>query len=185
MKLILASKSPRRKKILQKLYTEFSIYTPLVSEICLQNSPEKTARQNAMLKIRATIAKYPDYNIIAADTVISFDDKVIGKPKNYDEAYKLLESFSGKKQQVITAVAIHTPINNIIIDICKTNVFFKNLSHEDIVKYHSLVSPTDKAGGYNIAEHANLIIENIDGSKTNVMGLPIEIICKRLKNDNY
>ncbi|MDA3797782.1 MAG: Maf family protein [Kiritimatiellae bacterium] len=185
MKLILASESPRREKLLKELCTKFCIYNPMVEEVCLPNSPEKTARQNAILKVKATIKKYPSCHIIAADTVISFHGKVIGKPNNSDEAYKILERFSGRKHQVITAVAIYSPINqSTTIDVCKTNVFFKHLSHEEIAEYHKLVSPIDKAGGYNIDEHANLIIKKIDGSKTNVMGLPIDIICKRLKNVN-
>jgi septum formation protein len=184
MNLILASKSPRREKILSSIFTEFTIYNPEVEEECINDSPEDTVKTNALLKAKVTAEKFSDSYIIAADTIISFEGKIIGKPVNIDEAYKILLGFSGKKHEVITAVAFYKPVDKTIkLDICKTDVYFKKLSDKDITRYHKLVSPLDKAGGYNIDEHIDIIIEKIDGSKTNVMGLPIEVI-RKIKNDN-
>jgi len=184
MRIILASKSPRREKILSNIFSEITIYNPNIEEVCIDSNPEKTAQTNALLKAEIAISRFPNEHILAADTVISFKNKIIGKPTNFDHAYKIFRDLSGNKHEVITATAFYEPFKKrTSIDICRTSVYFKLLFDKDIKEYIALVSPLDKAGGYNIDEHADLIIEKIEGSKTNVMGLPIELI-RKIKNDN-
>ncbi len=185
MKMILASKSPRREKILSNIFSEITIYNSDIEEVCIESNPKKTAQTNALLKVEVAISRFPNEYILAADTVISFENRIIGKPKNFEHAYNIFKDLSGKKHEVITAVAFYEPFKKKKdIDMCRTNVYFKSLSDNDIRKYQKLVSPLDKAGGYNIDEHADLIIEKIDGSKTNVMGLPIEVV-RKIKDDNF
>jgi len=184
MRIILASKSPRREKILSNIFSEITIYNPDIEEICIDSNPEKTAQTNALLKAEIAISRFPNEYILAADTVISFENRIIGKPTNFDHAYKIFKNLSGNKHEVITATVFYEPFKKkTSIDICRTSVYFKSLSDQDIKEYLALVSPLDKAGGYNIDEHANLIMEKIEGSKTNVMGLPIEVV-RKIKDEN-
>jgi len=179
-KLILASASLRRSKILKELGLTFEVIIPDVDEVHWNDDPVGTVEENAKRKCNCISQQYPDMIVIAADTVVVFDGKCLGKPKTIQEAREMLGLFSGKSQTVYSGIAIATPQESLDLYLEKSEVHFRKISDTVIDQYFSLVDPLDKAGGYDIDQHSDLIISGYDGSWTNIMGLPKEIIEKIL-----
>ena len=180
--LILASASPRRKKILTEMGLNFQVLIPDVEEILYLNDPTSTAKENAILKHIWCRDQYPNNAIITADTVLDFNGRCIGKPSSIEEAHSFLRMLSGKTHVVITGVALSTPEKKTTVQAISSTVTFKELDDDFIKWYFTRLDPTDRAGAYDIDEHGNLLIESLSGSKTNVMGLPKETI-KQWLND--
>lgn len=181
--IVLASSSPRRQKILTDNNISFEIIKPEVEEVVL-GSAKETVLENSKRKAEQVFSYNQDKVIIASDTVVSLDDKILGKPENLEEAFKMLKMLSGKAHEVLTAVSIRSKNNK--CDFYETSrVFFKALTTKEIENYFSLCNPLDKAGSYNIDEHGELIIEKIEGSYENIMGLPIGELKKKLKKINF
>lgn len=181
--IILASSSPRRQKILSEAGLKFSTISPDVEEMVLDSASE-TVLHNAKIKSEWVFQKNKDSLIIASDTVVSLDDKILGKPKDLNEARTMLRYLSGKKHQILTGVSIRS--NTFNKDFYEaTDVYFKNLTDEDIDIYFQKCSPLDKAGAYNIDEFGRIIIKKISGSYSNVMGLPIETVLKTINFNNF
>ncbi len=174
MKYILASGSPRRKDLLYKIVPEFEIIIPNVDENIGIQDPEKLVLE--LSKIKASAVN--EYGIIiAADTIVVKDNKILGKPKNYDEAFNMLKSLSNSYHYVYTGVCIKkdNTLDNFVV---KTKIYFKKLSDNEIEKYILEKKPYDKAGSYGIQE-TNFCYK-IEGSYENVVGLPIEELRKKL-----
>ncbi len=181
--IVLASSSPRRQKILRENDISFEVIKPDVEEVFLKSAKE-TVLENAKRKANQVFKNNKDKVVIASDTVVSFDDKVLGKPKNIADAVKTLEMLSGKVHEVLTAVSVRSENYSCdFYDISK--VFFKTLTINEIKNYFKLCNPLDKAGSYNIDEHGELLIEKIEGSYENIMGLPIGELKKNLKKINF
>lgn len=181
--LILASSSPRRQKILQENNINFRTVAPKVEEVTLKSAKD-TVLANAKLKAEQVFESHKNCLIIASDTVVSLDDKILGKPNNIDEAIRMLKLLSGKTHKVLTGVSILSKeLQKGFYE--STKVEFKNLTINDIEDYFSKCCPLDKAGAYNIDEHGDLIIESISGSYSNVMGLPIETLLKTINFDDF
>lgn len=182
-KIILASRSPRRKKLLKTLKYPFEIYVPEVIEETKSGARE-TVTYNAILKAKAAVTQFPEHLIIAADTVVSLHNKILEKPVDLDEAYEMLSSLSGKTHQVYTAVSII--YNGDINSYCETSsVKFKKLNKETIDSYFKKCNPLDKAGSYNIDECGEMIIKEITGSYENIMGLPLHKIEEIIKKITF
>ena len=180
IKIILASKSPRRKKILEEAGFCFEISSANVEEKTLVTA-SATVQANAKIKCEAVAKLNHDHLIIAADTVVSLDDKVLEKPANLNEAEEMLKVLSGRSHEVMTAVSISYKSRKIdFMDTCK--VYFKELDENIISEYFSSVSPLDKAGAYNIDECGDLIIDKFEGEYENIMGLPIKDLLLRLQD---
>jgi septum formation protein len=175
-KIILASASPRRRKILEEMGLTFTIVAADVDEIHLDHNPEETVTENAELKCDWAGERYPHAVVIAADTVVSFEGVNLGKPHTLDAAKAMLRKFSGKLQEVYSGVAIAAPGRKADVFLVKSEVHFKKLTNDIIDEYLNLVNPLDKAGGYDIDQHSGLIISNFTGSWTNIMGLPKDIV---------
>lgn len=180
---ILASKSPRRQQLLKSLNIEFKVITKEVDEIY----PEDLQREEipvflAELKSKPFITELDDSDLlITADTVVCLGNAVLGKPRDYDEAFAMLENLSGKEHQVITGVCISSN-NKMHSFYSLTNVQFKELSHREIEYYVSEFKPYDKAGAYGIQEWIGTIgITHIEGSFYNVMGLPIQKLYEEIQ----
>ena len=172
-KIILASKSPRRAEIMQKHGADFSVYVPQVTEITTCDNLPELPEINATLKASAAADIFPGTTVIAADTVIFFENSIIGKPADIQDAHKILKKLSGRKHQVITGCAVINRSKNISGHFsCISDVYFKKLTDNDIQKYTSLVHVLDKAGAYAIQEHGEIIIEKYSGSLENIIGLP-------------
>jgi septum formation protein len=180
---ILASKSPRRQQLLKSLNIEFKVITKEVNEIY----PENLQREEipvflAELKSKPFIPELSDGDLlITADTVVCLGNAVLGKPRDYDEAFAMLENLSGKEHQVITGVCLSTN-KKMHSFYSLTNVQFKNLSGPEIEYYINQFKPYDKAGAYGIQEWIGTIgISHIEGSFYNVMGLPIQKLYEEIQ----
>lgn len=181
-KLILASASPRRQLILRHLGLAFEVHLATCKESVRTGDPVATVGQNASLKALSVAKRYPHDVILAADTVVAFNGKVLGKPKDYDEAQAWLLSYSGRSQQVYTAVAFLRPGHrNPDLFIEATSLVFKEYGLGIVQNYLDRVKPLDRAGAYDINECGEMLIENRIGSYTNVMGLPQSVVAAWVK----
>lgn len=183
-KLILASASPRRQQLMQELGLEFEVRPADLDEFY----PEElgmTAIPEYLAQLKADAMKdsLKDNEIlITADTIVWKDDKVLGKPANYDEAFAMLKSLSGSQHQVITGMNIQSADKRISFH-AVTEVWFAELSDEEISFYIEKYKPYDKAGAYGIQEWIGFVaIYKIEGSFYNVMGLPIHKLYQHLKS---
>lgn len=169
--LILASASPRRAQLLGLLGIDFRVEVFNTIEIA-KSDPKETVISNAKRKAEKAISVYPSSLTLTADTVIDFEGKIIGKPENDQQAFKVLKSFSGKTHRCTSAVCL-AKFDFLEIRTEQTLVTFKNLKDSEIVNYIERVNPCDKAGGYGIQELGWSLIRSIEGSFDNVMGLPL------------
>ena len=181
--IILASKSPRRREILSNAGLEFTVLTPEVDEraVVYSDSPEKYVAEIALLKGNAAFAALSDKDnsvVVSADTMVFVPAKngapplPLGKPKDRDDAYRMLKMLSGSSHSVITGVCLTDRVG--VDSFCvKTDVIFRPLSDEEIYSYIDSSKPYDKAGAYGIQEKASVFVSEIRGDYFNVMGLPI------------
>lgn len=181
--LILASQSPRRQYLLKELGLDFEILASNVKEEFTPGLlPEQAAVYLADLKADSfDTARLPQRSlIIAADTIVSIDNEILGKPKNYEEAVCMLRKLSGKKHEVVTAVCLKSKKKRINFHVT-SRVYFKELSMEEIDYYIDNFQPFDKAGGYGCQEWIGYIgISKIEGSYFNIMGLPVKELYEQL-----
>lgn len=188
-KIVLASGSPRRKKLLERAEVDFDIIVEATDETFPQGlTTTETAiyiaRQKA-LAVRDS-GQYKRYEqklpVLAADTIVVCEEKIIGKPEDKEDAVRILHILSGKKHEVITGVVILDD-NKEISFADSTEVWFHELSHEQIVFYVEKYQPFDKAGAYAIQEWIGVVgIERINGDFYNVMGLPVSRVIKEFGN---
>jgi nucleoside triphosphate pyrophosphatase len=180
--LILASSSPRRAELLRQLTLNFKIVPSTVTEIYHEQlSVREAAQINAYRKARSVAKKYPDTLVLGADTLVSLDMTLFGKPASLEEAYGMLEQLQGRTHQVVTAICLMLLRNHRQRVFCEsTSVTFRPLDAVQIRRYLTRVNPLDKAGAYAIQEDGDQIIESISGSYTNVIGLPLEALAIEL-----
>lgn len=181
--IILASKSPRRQQFFKDLNIDFTIKLKEVEEVYPQQLKGiEITDYLANLKAKAYKDLKDNDLLITSDTIVWLENKALGKPKNYHEAFVMLKNLSGKKHEVITSISIKNKnFQKIINDI--TTVFFKKLSDKEINYYINNYKPFDKAGAYGIQEWIGFIaIDKIEGSYFNVVGLPVHKLYKELMN---
>jgi septum formation protein len=169
--VILASASPRRAALLREAGPDFA------SMRIVTSAAEEGADplENARLKAEAVAALEPRALVIGADTVIRFGGETIGKPADLDDARRTLSKLSGHTHDVVTGVCVRCLENDLLVRFEEiTHVTFRTLTQEAIEAYIAAVNVLDKAGAYAIQEHGDDIIEGIEGSLTNVIGLPVE-----------
>lgn len=183
-KIILASTSPRRKEILSKLKLPFDVQdSDYEEDMTLEMLPEKLAEFLSLGKAEAVAIKNKNAVIIAADTFVVFENKLLGKPKNVEHAKEMLEMLSGKENQVITGVTIiDTDTGKTSSFHSITKVYFDEISSEIIDAYVNTGEPLDKAGAYAMQEIGALLINRIEGDFFNAMGLPLKRLVKELKD---
>jgi len=188
MQLILASQSPRRKQLLTDAALEFEIIIVPTDEaypehLTRAEVPEFIATEKAMAvyqQLEATGKLNGETVILAADTIVLLEEKVIGKPKDAEDAQQILRSLSGQTHEVITGVCIMNSDKKEVFHSI-TKVHFNELSEEQIAYYISHYQPFDKAGAYAIQEWIGLIgISGIEGDLYNVIGLPVNKVVKAL-----
>ncbi len=196
--IILASQSPRRKELLEQIGLEFEICPAKGEEIITKNIPEEVAQELSLQKAKEVAAMVSQYGekhrelmtpqdilVIGADTIVAIDDKILGKPKDEADAYRMLSMLSGRKH------AVYTGVTFVFIDKCgkagahtffeKTEVQMKELNEEEINRYVATGDSLDKAGAYGIQGRCAIYIEKIDGDYNNVVGLPVARIYKELQ----
>ena len=180
--LVLASKSPRRQMLLRQLDWTFEIITQDTDEsypknLAVADVPTYIASQKAAA-VLPKITK--NQLIIAADTIVALDNTIYGKPKDAEDAFRILQQLSGKKHEVITGVCLRTQTTQHCFA-STTSVFFKTLTDQQIQYYIKKFEPYDKAGAYAIQEWIGMIgIEKIEGCYFNVMGLPLSCLYHEL-----
>lgn len=183
-KIILASQSPRRRDLLRGLDIDFVQEVRSVEESVPESVlPMQVPLYLAILKSKPFIETIDDKTlVITADTVVVVDDLVLGKPKNYDDAFRMLSLLSGKKHKVVTGVCLSTKEKTKSFSSI-SDVYFKKLTDSDIKYYLDNYKPYDKAGAYGIQEWIGYVaIERVDGSFYNVMGLPVHLLYQELCN---
>lgn len=186
MNIILASASERRKELLKRIVDKFQIVVSDFDENKIKfqgdcGSYVVELAKGKALNVASTLNAQENM-IIASDTVVFLDNKVLGKPKNEQEAYNMLKSLSGKIHQVYSGIAIYNTITKeIVTDYVCTEVKFSNISDETILKYIESGEPMDKAGAYGIQGYGGIFVEKINGCYYNVVGLPLNKLYFLLK----
>ncbi len=184
MKILLASKSPRRRKLVETFGLEVAIVDVEVVEVVDPSLPVAEVA-GALARTKAdgydsSLLK-PDEILLTADTVVVVDERVMGKPHGRDQAVAMLHSLSGKTHTVYTGVCLRSPDRDVLFTE-RTDVHFKTLSDGEIIHYVDTFKPFDKAGAYGIQEWIGMIgIDRIEGDFYNVMGLPVahtyQVLC--------
>ena len=183
-KLILASRSPRRQNLLEQAGIEFSVIPSSFDENSVKlTAPDDYARQLAESKARDISDQYPASWVIGADTIVFIDDIILGKPGSKSEARTMLKSLSGKTHQVLTGYCVCCQKTDwLFSDTIKTDVRFKKLTEKEIDWYINSGEPFGKAGAYAIQGIGAFLVKRIDGSYTNVVGLPVCEVVELLIN---
>ena len=181
MKIILASKSPRRKEILENLGFEFEIITADTDESSDVTDPEALVQILAVRKGKAVQETYveKDTLIISCDTVVCLDGEILGKPHSEAEAKSMLAALSGRSHTVLSGLAVFYN-GKTISGVDKTEVYFANMPEKFIDSYVASGDPMDKAGAYAVQGKTALYIDKIDGCYFNVVGLPVRLLAKLL-----
>ncbi len=185
MRIILASKSPRRKEILESLGLKFEIITADTDESSKIRYPGELVKTLAARKGRAVLEKIggeslDDTLIIACDTLVYADEEFLGKPRDRADAYRMLKKLSGQCHSVISGLYLFYGG----CEACayaETRVYFDRLSVEEMENYISSDEPYDKAGGYAVQGRASLYINKLEGDYFNVVGMPVNLLYKTLK----
>lgn len=177
--IILASQSPRRQELLKLITSDFEIKVSNVDETL----PDKITPKEAVMylsKIKAEPFAYGDDIVIGADTVVALDGKILGKPKNEENAKEMLRFLSGRTHSVFTGVTLASGKKTKTFAV-ETKVKFFELTNEEIDAYIKTKEPFDKAGAYGIQGYGSLLVEKIDGDYFNVVGLPVSTLARELK----
>lgn len=174
--IYLASKSPRRRKLLKQIGLKFKSFSVNLHEEILDGEhPVQTVKRLALHKSQEAVKKVSDGIVITADTIVVLNQTIIGKPRNEKNAFDILKLLSGKTHSVYTGfVVVNIKKNKKIVGYEKTEVTFNKLTDKEIKDYIASGSPMDKAGAYGIQDDFGAVfIKKIDGCYNNVMGLPI------------
>ena len=181
--LVLASSSPRRRELLAELGVEFEVEAAEIDESAMVGEHPITYTQRlahhkalAVFKRREASA---DLIVLGADTIVVLDEHLLGKPANVADAARMLRLLSGRTHQVMTGIALMVP-GNTVTAVETTNVTFRILSEAEIAEYIATGEPMDKAGAYAIQGLGGAFVEKVDGDYSNVVGLPLGLLGKKL-----
>ena len=181
--LILASSSPRRRDLLLQIGVDFTVSPADVNESMLPGElPEDYAVRVAFDKARTAAKKAGQGIVVAADTIVVFGDIILGKPANSQDAKRMLEMLSGNVHRVITGLAVMDAATGVASSRTSiTNVWFRDLEADEVMRYVLSGEPLDKAGGYGIQGKGALLVARIDGCYYNVVGLPLGLLDETLR----
>jgi len=182
-KLLLASSSPRRKQLLEDIGLKFDVLPADIDEdINKGELPEELTLRLAEKKAKTSAKNVKDSWVIGADTIVYIDNRILGKPSDIHEARKMLLLLSGRYHKVVTAFCFfNSATGEIIKRVAESMVKIKNLTDKEIEDYLNTGEPLDKAGAYAVQGIAGFMVEKIEGSYTNVVGLPMEEFQKVLE----
>ena len=182
--IVLASKSPRRQELLKGIGVDFTILTKEVDESYPSRLPAIDVAPFLSLKKAKAFedAELPEnYMVITADTIVIVENEILGKPKDRDDAVRMIRLLSGKAHKVVTGVTVHTKEKTKTFSVT-SKVAFESLDNHEISYYIDNFKPYDKAGAYGVQEWIGYIgVSNVEGSYYNVMGLPTQRLYKVLK----
>jgi len=181
VRLILASTSPRRADLLRDSGISFRVEAPLVEEWSAEDFPEiqpgELARGNARRKARAVAEKHPGQPVLAADTIVVCEGRVLGKPADEEVARQMLAWLSGRTHEVVTAAVLVLPDGKKIREsVVRTRVKFRELAAAEVEAYVREIDVLDKAGAYALQDGGDRLVERVEGSRSNVVGLPMETV---------
>ncbi|HIR78015.1 MAG TPA: septum formation protein Maf [Candidatus Egerieenecus merdigallinarum] len=177
--IILASGSPRRGQILTQMGVAFEKHAAEVDEHCALGAREAVA-ELSQRKAQAVAAQFPGRVVLAADTLVALDNQPLGKPKDEEDACRMLERLSGREHQVYTGVCVMDAQGRAFHDVDASDVCFRRLTKEEIRAYVQTGEPMDKAGAYALQGGAGPWVTEVRGSRSNVIGLPWELTRKLL-----
>jgi septum formation protein len=181
-RLILASASPRRSELLARIGLRFDVCPADIEEDNAPvRGPAEMVLKNAALKAAALSHQFPAALVLGSDTTVAIDSEVLNKPADLSEAREMLRRLSGRSHTVFTGVAFYCDILGLkdrFVD--RSEVFFKVFDDSVIDRYFEVVNPLDKAGAYGIQQAREMIIDTVEGSVENVMGLPVQALEQRL-----
>ncbi len=184
--LVLASSSPRRRQLLTEAGYAFDAVAPAVeepSELAADLGPAKTAEALAYFKARSVADRRPEAHVLGADTVVSAGGELLGKPADETDAERMLRRLSGTRHQVITGVALLSPGGGRAIHSEVTHVTMRGMTDEELAGYLASGEWAGKAGAYAIQETADRFVTRLEGSFSNVVGLPMELVGRLLGGD--
>lgn len=183
--MILASKSPRRKEILENFGFNLQIKTKEIEEVSSKENIIEKIKDISNKKAYEVANENKDDFIVSADTIVSINNKILGKPKNQEDVYNMLRELSGKSHEVITAFSIININKNIYYSDAEiTKVFFNEITDAEIKWYIETNEPFDKAGSYGIQGKGALFVNKIEGDFFSVMGFPLGKFLRSLKKLN-
>jgi septum formation protein len=186
MQLVLASQSPRRRELLLSVGAAFEVEAAGIDEdVRPGEQPTAYVERLAREKAACVAARRPDGFVLAADTTVSLDGRIFGKPADAVEAHAMLAALAGHMHLVTTGYALCVPGGLVVSDTVATAVSMRPLSPDEIAWYVATGEPFDKAGGYAIQGRAAHFITRIDGSVTNVIGLPLSEVVLLLRTHGF
>lgn len=181
--LILASSSPRRRELLSRVGADFTVIPAMTDEGGVETlSPARAVETLAERKALAVFITHPGDVVIGADTVVSLDGKIFGKPADASAARKMLSALSGRSHEVVSGVCVIASGRRNVFSV-RTAVRFRRLSPALIERYLATGEPFDKAGAYGIQGFGALLVEGIEGDYCNVVGLPLSALARVLEED--
>ena len=179
--LVLASSSPRRAELLRAAGIPFDLFPVDVDEAVLKlEPPGEHVRRLAREKADAAFAAHPDAVVLGADTIVLISGEILGKPRDAADATRMLRLLSGREHEVLTGVAIVAK-RGVAVEVARTRVWFTPLNELEIAEYVASGEPLDKAGAYGIQGIGSRFIDRIQGSYSNVVGLPVALVYRLLK----
>lgn len=182
--LILASASPRRRALLKALGLSYRLLVPRVREryAARHPQPQQLVRENARLKATWAARRCAHGVVLAADTLVVAGRRIFGKPANRAAAVRMLRTLSGRTHRVYTGVCVvDVDRARTTLDVAVTRVRMRRLSQADIEAYVRRARPWDKAGAYAVQEAGEMLIDSMNGSLSNVVGLPLDVVERRLR----
>lgn len=184
MAVILASASPRRRELLKFITEDFTVRVSDAEEVTDPGlSAEETVKSLAVIKGEAVAKSFPHDTVISADTIVVLDGRILGKPKNEEDAFNMLSSLSGRTHEVFTGVCVLHG-NKKLVFAERTEVSFYALSDDEIRAYIRTGEPADKAGAYGIQGKGCTLVKAINGDYNNVVGLPVAELNRLLKENS-
>ena len=174
-RLILASASPRRRELMAYFGIPFAVIPSTVSEDA-DGSAAEQVQKLARLKGTEVFRRYPGYPVLSADTLVCLDSVIFGKPKSRADAMRMLSLLTGKQHQVFTGVCLLMPDGTVHERLVTTNVLFRKIDEQELLRYTMTQEPMDKAGAYAMQGTGSMFIDRIEGSPSNVIGLPLHTV---------
>ncbi|ETX04138.1 MAG: hypothetical protein ETSY2_30555 [Candidatus Entotheonella gemina] len=186
-KFILASASPRRQALLSQLGTPFTVLPADIDERHHAGEvPRDYVMRMSRTKAEHVAQQYPEAWVLGADTIVTIDERILGKPKDAADAAAMLRSLSGRVHDVMTGLAlVHHGQGYEALETVSTRIYFRSLSEADISTYIAAKKPFDKAGAYAIQDQDGVFVEQYEGCYTNVVGLPLQRTAAMLRDAGF
>ncbi|MFT4578503.1 MAG: septum formation protein [Nitrospinales bacterium] len=180
-KIVLASQSPRRLELLKELFSQFEVAPSSIEEVLDPGlRPEANAQNLARAKAESIAPNFPDCWVIGADTLVTLDHEIFGKPEDEEDAKRILKKISGREHIVVTGICVVGPKKTLDKAVI-SQVKIKPLTDQEIEDYIATSEPMDKAGAYAIQGKGSFMVRSFSGSKNNIIGLPLDELKTLLK----